>query len=210
MPEVIIHDDESFERALKRFKKKCEKAGILSDLRKHRHFEKPSEKRKRKMNAAVRKNRRGPRVPRASVAEALRAAMNAARKAQDKDRTLVLGTILANLQEPRDRAAASRHRRRSASMCCGRASRPAASRSSSTPRPAGPTWRRWSWPRSGCSRNSCRRRSIRRRSAPRSRAAIAGGAKDIGKVMGQVLPKFKGRADGKVINQIVREELQAG
>ena len=56
MPEVIIHDDESFERALKRFKKKCEKAGILSDLRKHRHFEKPSEKRKRKMNAAVRKN----------------------------------------------------------------------------------------------------------------------------------------------------------
>ena len=28
MPEVIIHDDESFERALKRFKKKCEKAGI--------------------------------------------------------------------------------------------------------------------------------------------------------------------------------------
>jgi small subunit ribosomal protein S21 len=64
MPEVIIHDDESFERALKRFKKKCEKAGILSDLRKHRHFEKPSEKRKRKMNAAVRKTRRGPRVPR--------------------------------------------------------------------------------------------------------------------------------------------------
>ena len=38
MPEVIIHDDESFERALKRFKKKCEKAGILSDLRKHRHL----------------------------------------------------------------------------------------------------------------------------------------------------------------------------
>ena len=64
MPEIVIHDDESFERALKRFKKKCEKAGILSDLRKHRHFEKPSEKRKRKMSAAVRKTRRGPRVPR--------------------------------------------------------------------------------------------------------------------------------------------------
>ena len=58
MPEVIIHDDESFERALKRFKKKCEKAGILSDLRKHRHYEKPSERKKRKMNAARRKNRR--------------------------------------------------------------------------------------------------------------------------------------------------------
>ncbi len=41
MPEVIIYDDESFEQALKRFKRKCEKAGILSDLRKHRRFEKP-------------------------------------------------------------------------------------------------------------------------------------------------------------------------
>ena len=55
MPEVIIEEGESFERALKRFKKKCEKAGILSDLRKHRHFEKPSERRKRKLNAAKRK-----------------------------------------------------------------------------------------------------------------------------------------------------------
>jgi uncharacterized protein YqeY len=42
------------------------------------------------------------------------------------------------------------------------------------------------------------------------RQAIAGGAKDIGKVMAQVLPRYKGKADGKVINQIVREELQAG
>jgi small subunit ribosomal protein S21 len=52
---------ESFERALKRFKKKCEKAGILADLRKHRHYEKPSERRKWKMNAARRKGRRPPR-----------------------------------------------------------------------------------------------------------------------------------------------------
>lgn len=58
MPEVTISDDESFERALKRFKKKCEKAGILSDLRKHRHYEKPSARRKRKVNAARRKGRR--------------------------------------------------------------------------------------------------------------------------------------------------------
>ena len=64
MAEVVIHDDESFERALKRFQKKCEKAGILSDLRKHRHFEKPSEKRKRKMSAAARKGRQVPRVSR--------------------------------------------------------------------------------------------------------------------------------------------------
>ena len=42
------------------------------------------------------------------------------------------------------------------------------------------------------------------------RHAIAAGATDVGKVMGQVLPRFKGRADGKIVNQIVREELQAG
>lgn len=58
MSEVIIHNHESFERALRRFKKKCEKAGILSDLRRHRHYEKPSERRKRKVNAARRKQRR--------------------------------------------------------------------------------------------------------------------------------------------------------
>lgn len=58
MSEVYIGEDESFDRALKRFKKKCEKAGILSDLRKHRHYEKPSERKKRKMNAARRKQRR--------------------------------------------------------------------------------------------------------------------------------------------------------
>ena len=39
------------------------------------------------------------------------------------------------------------------------------------------------------------------------REAIAAGAQDLGKVMGVVMPRFKGRADGKVINQIVREEL---
>ncbi|MGH7703055.1 MAG: 30S ribosomal protein S21 [Gemmatimonadales bacterium] len=63
MSEVVIHDDENLERALKRFKKKCENAGILSDLRKPRHFEKPSEKKKRKLNAAQRNHRRpSPRV----------------------------------------------------------------------------------------------------------------------------------------------------
>ncbi len=57
MPGVIVKDGESFESALRRFKKTCEKAGILSDIRKHQHFEKPSDRRKRKLNAARRKNR---------------------------------------------------------------------------------------------------------------------------------------------------------
>ena len=42
------------------------------------------------------------------------------------------------------------------------------------------------------------------------RAAIAGGAKELGRVMGQVLPAFKGRAEGRIINQIAREELSGG
>ena len=58
MAGIRVKEGESFEAALRRFKKKCEKAGILSDLRKHRHYEKPSERRKRKLNAARRKNRR--------------------------------------------------------------------------------------------------------------------------------------------------------
>lgn len=52
---VKLKEGESFENALKRFKKKCEKAGILADVRKHQYFEKPSERKKRKANAARRK-----------------------------------------------------------------------------------------------------------------------------------------------------------
>ncbi len=57
MPAVRVKESESFESALKRFKKKCEKAGVLSDLRRHQHFEKPSVRRKRKLYAARRKMR---------------------------------------------------------------------------------------------------------------------------------------------------------
>jgi len=39
------------------------------------------------------------------------------------------------------------------------------------------------------------------------RDAIAGGAKEMGPLMGKIMPQFKGRADGKLVNQIVREEL---
>jgi small subunit ribosomal protein S21 len=58
MTNVIVRETESFEKALRRFNKSCEKSGILADIRKHQHFEKPSERRKRKMAAAKRKNRR--------------------------------------------------------------------------------------------------------------------------------------------------------
>ncbi|MCI0494972.1 30S ribosomal protein S21 [candidate division KSB1 bacterium] len=58
MPSVKIREGEAFERALRRFTKACEKAGLLSEIKKHQHFEKPSERRKRKVNAAKRKARK--------------------------------------------------------------------------------------------------------------------------------------------------------
>jgi uncharacterized protein YqeY len=142
------------------------------------------------------------------VGEALRAAMNAARKAQDKDRTLVLGTILANLKNREIEARRPitdddvievlrkgiKTRRESVEQYTA-ANRPelaAAERlqirvlEEFLPPAVDPE-------------------EIR----AAVRAAIANGAKDVGKVMGQVLPQFKGRADGKDVNRIVREELQA-
>lgn len=55
MPVVHVREDESFENALRRFKRKVEKAGILTELRKRQHFEKPSVKRKRKAVQARKK-----------------------------------------------------------------------------------------------------------------------------------------------------------
>ncbi len=52
MPGVRVRENDTFEVALRRFKKQCEKAGILSELRKRQHYEKPSVKRKRKALAA--------------------------------------------------------------------------------------------------------------------------------------------------------------
>lgn len=55
LPGVIVGENESFEEALKRFKKQCERAGILSEIKKREHYEKPSVKRKKKALAARKK-----------------------------------------------------------------------------------------------------------------------------------------------------------
>ena len=55
---IKVRDNEAFERAFKRFTKACEKAGLMADIKKHQHFEKPSAERKRKENAARRKMRK--------------------------------------------------------------------------------------------------------------------------------------------------------
>lgn len=55
---VIVEPGESFENALKRFKRLCEKEGILSEIKKRQHYEKPSEIKKKKLIEAKKKLRR--------------------------------------------------------------------------------------------------------------------------------------------------------
>jgi uncharacterized protein YqeY len=143
------------------------------------------------------------------LADALRAALNAARKAQQKDRILVLGTILANVKNrdlelgrvPTDdevvevlrkgikirREAYEQYSAAQRADLAGVELGQVKILEEFLPPAAEPA-------------------EIR----AAARAAIEAGAKDVGKVMGVVMPQFKGRAEGKLINQIVREELQAG
>ena len=52
MPGILIGDNDNFDFALRKFKKQCEKAGILSEMKKRQHYEKPSVQRKKKEAAA--------------------------------------------------------------------------------------------------------------------------------------------------------------
>ena len=52
MSEVRVRENESLDSALKRFKRQCAKAGVLAEVRKREHYEKPSVKKKKKSEAA--------------------------------------------------------------------------------------------------------------------------------------------------------------
>ena len=52
MSEIKVGKNETLESALRRFKRSCQKAGVLSEVRKREHYEKPSVKRKKKSEAA--------------------------------------------------------------------------------------------------------------------------------------------------------------
>jgi len=56
--EIVVQDNESLDRALRRFKRKVQRSGLYSELRKRRFYEKPSAQRKRKKEAAIRRERR--------------------------------------------------------------------------------------------------------------------------------------------------------
>lgn len=56
MPTVKVKENEPFDVALRRFKRSCEKAGILSEVRRREFYEKPTSMRKRKQAAAVKRH----------------------------------------------------------------------------------------------------------------------------------------------------------
>jgi uncharacterized protein YqeY len=143
------------------------------------------------------------------LAATLRAALVAARKSQNKPRTLVLGTILANLKnrELELRRAPANDDVVDVLRKGIKLRREAVEQYTE----AG---------RQDLADNEAAQISILEEFLPAQadaaeiraavRRAIDAGARDIGKVMGSVLPQLKGRADGKAVNQIAREELAAG
>jgi small subunit ribosomal protein S21 len=56
MPSVRVRENEYFDAALRRFKRACEKAGILTELRRREFYEKPTQERKRKKAAAIKRH----------------------------------------------------------------------------------------------------------------------------------------------------------
>ena len=56
MPSVKVRDNEYFDAALRRFKRACEKAGVLTELRRREYYEKPTQERKRKKAAAIKRH----------------------------------------------------------------------------------------------------------------------------------------------------------
>ncbi len=52
MAEIKVKDNESLDSALRRFKRQCARSGVLAELRKREHYEKPSVKRMKKSEAA--------------------------------------------------------------------------------------------------------------------------------------------------------------
>ncbi|NLW44363.1 MAG: 30S ribosomal protein S21 [Syntrophomonadaceae bacterium] len=58
MAEVKVGKNESLDSAIKRFKRSCQRAGIMQEMRKHEHYDKPSVRRKKKAEAARKKRKR--------------------------------------------------------------------------------------------------------------------------------------------------------
>ncbi|HEX6536866.1 MAG TPA: GatB/YqeY domain-containing protein [Gemmatimonadaceae bacterium] len=137
----------------------------------------------------------------------LQSDLNAARKAQDKAGTLLLGTVLADLKnrrielkreltddDARDVLRRGIKRRRESIEMYERGAR-----EDLAAREREEVTRLEAYLPANVSDDEVR---------AAARAAIAGGAANIGAVMGRLMPQFKGRAEGATINRIAREELE--
>ncbi|PYP39925.1 MAG: glutamyl-tRNA amidotransferase [Gemmatimonadetes bacterium] len=141
-----------------------------------------------------------------SLADRLRAAMNEARKQRDQARTLLLSTILSDVKNreielnhvPTDDETAEVLRRGVKRRRESVEAYEQAGRTELADREKAEIKALEEFLPAGIAPDEIR---------AAVREAIAGGAKDMGKVMGAVMPRFKGRADGKLVNKIVREEL---
>jgi uncharacterized protein YqeY len=141
-----------------------------------------------------------------SLADRLRAAMNEARKQRDQARTLLLSTILSDIKNreielghtPTDDETAEVLRRGVKKRRESVEAYEKAGRTDAAATEAAEIRILESYLPAAVPPDEIR---------AAVRETIAGGAKDMGKVMAAVMPKFKGRADGKLVNQIVREEL---
>ncbi|MGH9810854.1 MAG: GatB/YqeY domain-containing protein [Terriglobia bacterium] len=139
----------------------------------------------------------------------LRADQVAARKAADKDRTLVLGTVLASLKnreialgrEPSDSEVVEILRKQIKQRHDSVEQFRAGNRDDLAARESFEIEVLKAYLPAEVDPETIR---------AAARVAIAGGATDLGKLMGVLMGEFKGRADGKAINQIAREALQAG
>jgi small subunit ribosomal protein S21 len=58
MPSVRVKENESFEMAVRRFKRSCEKTGLISEMHRHEFYEKPKDRRKREKAAAVKRQQK--------------------------------------------------------------------------------------------------------------------------------------------------------
>jgi uncharacterized protein YqeY len=142
----------------------------------------------------------------ASLPERLRTAMNEARKQRDQARTLLLSTILSDIQNreielrhpPTDDEAAEVLRRGVKRRRESIEAYEKGQREDLAARERAEVKMLEEYLPAAVSPEEIR---------AAVRDAIAGGATEMGPLMAKVMPQFKGRADGKVVNQIVREEL---
>jgi len=143
------------------------------------------------------------------VAARIRADQVAARKAADKDRTLVLGTVLAVLKNrelelgslPTDADAIDVLRKQIKQRLDSVEQYRSGAREDLATREEFEI---------GVLRGYLPPEADPAEIRAAAQDAIAGGATDLGKLMGALMARFKGKADGKVINQIAREALQQG